>query len=179
MQLKSQADIDWFGWSFLWILNRQTLGFCLRLHFYELTPASDITSATQLNRCQRMQMHIYTDLKSNLLDWVIKTQQNQTIGSTYQDFRMNIQWTRSTYFPGDHQRHLLWYRDTLLIKVVDIEGHRRQTESRAEEFEEQRVQSGLCGGWHYVFLLQHLIYSFIWATFVRNTSCCCRAFSAL
>lgn len=85
----------------------------------------------------------------------------------------------SAYFPGDYQRYLLRYRDRLLIKVVDIEGLHRQTESRAEELEEQRVQFGLCGGWHYVFLLQHLIYSFIWATFVRNTSCCCRAFSAL
>lgn len=124
MQLKSQADIDWFGWSFLWILTRQMLGICLRLHFYELTPASDITSATQLKKCQRVRMHIYTDLKSNLLNWVIKTEQNQTNGSP-----KTLEWISNEWalhiFSRNYQRYLLWYHDRLLIKLADIDGLHR------------------------------------------------------
>lgn len=174
MQLKSQADIDWFGWSFLWILTRQMLGICLRLHFYELTPASDNTvketsayADAHLHRLKEQPAQLSHKDKAEPNNWF------------YQDFRMNIHWMWAAYFPCGDQRYLLWYRGRLLIKLADIEGFYRQTESRAEEFEEQPAQSGVCGGWHYVFLLQHLIYSFIWATFVRNTSCCCRAFSAL
>lgn len=177
MQLKSQADIDWFGWSFLWILTRQTLGICLRLHFYELTPVSDNTSATQLETSAYADVHLH-----RFKEQAARLSHKDTAEPNnwfYQDFGMNIQWMRSAYFPRNYQRYLLWYHDRLLIKLADTEGLCRQTESRAEEFEEQRVQSRVCGGWHYVFLLQHLIYSFIWATFVRNTSCCCRAFSAL
>lgn len=156
MQLKSQVDIDWAGWSFLWILNRQRVGICLRLHFYELTRAPDIASATRLKKCQPVyaaRAHARTHTHS----WMVKRMCNM-ICQWVISFLILLLFFLSVWrkYPNELKLHFTFflsgfqyyfYVDSVIIRCLALWAClNRRRQSWVQGFEERsRTGQGLWG----------------------------------